>query len=198
MRHLYHVCEEQHVPFIYDIVLGNVHDWIALKAQRASFLALGRRGRQHIGDAEHLGEHYKALSPRLSIPLLIGGRSSSPLRRLLLAFDGSWHARVAFHWTDVRQRSLGADVIVLTIAEHGAQELARRAKGQLAPASRARYRFEPHRGKPAVEIVCAVAEMGTDLLLMGKGHRRRTLLHPFAGHLLPAVLRATDIPVFVT
>lgn len=197
LRWLEDRCRAEGVPVKADLMFGGLPDLIINGAHTPRLLALGRRGNSHIQDATYLGRHFRAVAHHTSTPLLIGGEELAPIRRTLLAYDGSLPAKHALPWSGLLQRIWQTHLLVLSVAEkaasvHWLEEMA----DQLGSHGLENYRFICRRGDAAAEIVTAAAAENADLIIMG-GHQHSGLLEWFTGSTLDEVLRSTSLPVFV-
>jgi nucleotide-binding universal stress UspA family protein len=161
-------------------------------------LALGRRGHGHASDSSHLGRNFRAIAHHTPRPMLVGGDEARPVQRLLLAYNGSEHARQALAWTILLQRTLYSDVLVLSVKENGhtSQDISSELVDQLNQGGLADYRFLSGEGQPASQIVAAAAENEVDLIVMGR-YRHTALLEWLVGSTLDYVLRGTSLPVLI-
>ncbi len=190
-------CQVAGVPVQADLMFGGLPDLIIDKAHSARLLALGRRGRSHPHDDARLGDHFRAIAHHTPAPLLIGGDELSPIRRMLLAYDGRTSAKHALSWASLLQHLWQNHLLVLSVANddappHWLEEM----EGQLGSSNLVNYRFISRQGDPAAQIVTAVAQENVDLIIMG-GYQHSLLREWLTGSALDQVLRSTSIPVFM-
>jgi nucleotide-binding universal stress UspA family protein len=187
-------CQAAGVPVTAEILAGGVPEMVLRQAEGARLLAIGRRGHGHEGDPDHLGGSFRAIAHRAHLPLVIGGGEERTVRRLLLAYDGAKHAQPALAWASLLQRTLPADVVVVSVQENGRQstsEWLSEAQAQLA-GCQCLHRL----GQPAPEIVAAAEETRADLIIMGR-YRHAALLEWLIGSTVDRVLRGTQRPVLI-
>lgn len=191
-------CQEADVTFSRILQIGDVAEVTRAEATAASLLALGRRGHTHEADAQHLGRNFRAIAPHSRQPLLIGGDEQRPLRRMLLAYNGSDRAQHALEWAARLQGALLAEVVVVTVQEDSqpTQSWREEARTRLTEFNVASSRFLQRRGQAAAEIVAAAAEAQVDLIVMG-GYRHTTILEWIVGSTVDHVLRSSPLPALV-
>ena len=116
------------------------------------------------------------------------------MRRLLLAYDGTQRFRTALAWASSLQRTLPAEVAVVSVQENESQqagEWLEEARAQL-PGCQCLHRL----GYPADEILAATEESQADLIVMGR-YRHAALLEWLMGSTVDRVLRGTELPVLM-
>lgn len=187
-------CQAAGVPVTTELLAGGVSEMVLRESEQARLLAIGRRGHSHADDPHHLGLNFQAIAHRAHVPLLVGGNGEWPVRRLLLAYDGSERAQPALTWASLLQRTLPAEVVVVAVQENELQsteEWLTEARAQLA-GCRCLHRL----GQPADEIVAAAEENQADLIVMGR-YRHTALLEWLIGSTVDRVLRGTQLPVLI-
>ena len=191
-------CQVAQVAVTTDLLFGGVPEMVLREADQAQLLALGRRGHGHEGDSGHLGRNFRAIAHHTSRPMVVGGDEERPVHRLLLAYNGGENAQHALAWTNLLQRTLPSDVLVLSVKENGhtSRNMSSEMVDQLNQGGLSNYRFLSREGQPAGEIVAAAAENDVDLIVMGR-YRHSSLLEWLAGSTLDRVLRHTSLPVLI-
>jgi nucleotide-binding universal stress UspA family protein len=187
-------CQAAGVPVTTELVAGGVEELVVRQAERASLLAIGRRGHGHESEPDHLGRTFRAIAHAAHLPLIVGGDEERTVRRLLLAYDGAENTRPSLLWASVLQRTLAAEVAVVAVQEYERQptgEWLAEAQTQLE-----NCQCMPRLGQPVVEILAAAEEMQADLIVMGR-HRRAALLEWLTGSTVDRVLRGTQLPVLL-
>jgi nucleotide-binding universal stress UspA family protein len=188
------LCQAADVPVTSEILAGGVPELVLGTSAQAHLLAIGRRGHGHEGNPQHLGQSFRSVAHHTHLPLIIGGDEERPVRRLVLAYDGSKHARPALTWANLLQRTLPADVTVVAVQENGLQatsEWLAKARSQLPGCTCLR-----RRGQPASEIVAVAEESQADLIIVGR-YRHTAMLEGVLGSTVDRVLRATQLPVLM-
>jgi len=191
---------EAGVPVTTKLLAGGVSELVLRDAAQARLLAIGRRGHSHKDDSESLGHNFRKIAHHVHLPMLVGGRETPSLHRLLLAYHGQAHANEALAWTAKLQRDLSAEVIVLSVLEdsesHQEGVNLEEIKEKLAHSDLAAYRFLTGQGRPAVEMATAAAANGVDLIILGH-YRHSALVEWLVGSTVDRLLRATSLPVLI-
>ncbi len=187
-------CRAAHVPVTAELLTGGVPEMLLLESERAQMLAIGRRGSSHAGDPHRLGQRFRTVAHQAHVPLIIGGDKARPVRRLLLATNGSERARAALGWASLLRSSLPAEVMVVAVQEHEGEPGSDRLAGAqaLLPGCTCLHR----RGQPAHEIIAAAVETQADMILMGR-YRHLPLMEWLIGSTVDQVLRGTQLPVLM-
>jgi len=198
LRELEARCQAAQVVATTDLLFGGVPEMVLREADQAELLALGRRGHGHASDSGYLGRNFRAIAHHTARPMLVGGDEERTVQRLLLAYNGGEHAQHALAWTNLLQRTLHSDVLVLSVKENGhtSRNMSSEMVDQLNQGGLSNYRFLSREGQPAGEIVAAAAENDVDLIIMGR-YRHTALLEWLVGSTLDQVLRHTPLPVLV-
>ncbi len=190
--------QNNEVPIQGDLMFGGMPDVIIKEAKKVRLLALGRQGRGHDDDTTHLGGHFRAIAHHAPVPLLIGGEALSPIRRILLAYDGSLPAQHALTWASLLQRIWQSHLLVVSVADETASpHWLAEMEEQIDDSGLQNYRFIGRQGDATAEILATVTEEKADMIVMG-GHQHSALLEWITGSTLDQVLRNTPLPVFVT
>jgi nucleotide-binding universal stress UspA family protein len=187
-------CQAAGVPVTTELVAGGVEEMVVREAERASLLAIGRRGHSHESEPDHLGRTFRAIAHAAHLPLIVGGDEERTVRRLLLAYDGAESTRPALLWASLLRRTLATEVAVVAVQEYERQstdEWLAEAQAQLE-----NCQCLPRLGQPADEILAAAEETKADLIVMGR-HRHAALLEWLMGSTVDRVLRGTQLPALV-
>jgi nucleotide-binding universal stress UspA family protein len=163
-------------------------------------LAIGRRGHRHKDASDSLGHNFRKIAHHVNLPILVGGKKTPSLHRLLLAYHGQAHANDALVYSALLQRDLSAEVIVLNVREdtdssHGAVSL-EEIKNRLAHSDLTAYRFLTGKGRPSNEIATVAAANDVDLIILGR-YRHSAVLEWLVGSTVDRLLRATSLPVLI-
>ena len=192
------LCQAAGVPVGTELLFGGIPEAILNETERAEMIALGRRGNQHPDDPEHLGRNFKVIAHHTHCPLLIGGEEQRKVGRMLLAYDGSSHAKNALNWAARLQGVLAQETIVLAVDE-GTGPLSQWITGiddDLKLSALDNYRLEGRAGNPEEEIISVAQTNQVDLILMGE-YSHAAILEWLVGSKLDFVLHNTGIPVLV-
>lgn len=187
-------CRAAGVPVSTEILAGGVPQMVLREAEGARLLAVGRRGRGHQEDSHHLGQSFRTIAHHARLPMVVGGDEEPAVRRVLLAYNGSEHARDALGWASILQRAFPAQVFVVAVQEERQQttgEWLAEAQAQLVEC-----RCLPRQGQPAGEIVKSARENEADLIVMGR-YRHAAPLEWLAASTVDRVLRSTPLPVLM-
>jgi hypothetical protein len=149
---------------------------------RADLLVLGRKSRSQAARLL-VGDTADAVARRSRVPCLFVPAGAGPLRRMLVALDGSERGMVVLQRACSFARDAGAALRVVTVepavpGEEGAapepplarshrlasraRQIVRRELGEEALVT-----VEIRRGEPADELVAAVEDPGTEVLVVG-------------------------------
>jgi nucleotide-binding universal stress UspA family protein len=193
-------CTNAGVPVTTKTLAGGVSELVLRDAAQARLLAIGRRGHGHKDDSNSLGHNFRKIAHHAHLPLLVGGRKTPSLHRLLLAYHGQAHANDALAWTAKLQCDLSAEVIVLSVREDtesgqgsvGLEEI----EDRLAHSDLAAYRFLTGQGLPAAEMAAIAVENDVDLIILGR-YRHSEMVEWLVGSTVDRLLRATSLPVLI-
>jgi nucleotide-binding universal stress UspA family protein len=192
-------CQKSGVPVTTEIGLGEVGEMILGQTQEASFLAIGRRGNGHPDSSDYLGTNFRHIAHRTKLPLLVGGDSSKPLKKLLLAYNGGERAQKALAWAKQLQNHGFFKMLVLLVQEDDgpSTKIWREKIDSEFSQSRTRdFQVIAQSGNPADEIAKTAMKSESDLIVMG-GYRHKSLLEWLEGSTLDSVLRKAPLPVLV-
>jgi nucleotide-binding universal stress UspA family protein len=132
--------------------------------------------------------------------MLIGGMTSHPLHRLLLACHGLAHADEALVWTARLQHDLAAEVFVLSVCQDarscrsgtGSEEI----RARLERSNLGAYRLLTGIGRAFSEIAAAAAANDVDLIVLSR-YRHSALVEWLAGNTVDRLLRKTPLPLLI-
>ncbi len=192
-------CRSAGVPVSTEILVGGVTEMLERESLKAELLALGRWGHGYAHDREHLGRKFQAIARRMQVPLLVGGDAVRPVRRLLLAYNGSDHAKGALAWVARLHSALPAEVAIVSVRDTDADrpgEWLKEAQAHLEGGDSSACWCLERNGQPAAEIVAAAGEVEADLVVMGRyGHS--ALIEWLTGSTVAGVLKGTALPVLL-
>lgn len=178
---------------------GALVDTLTELEPEVRLFVLGKRG-EHADFAKgHLGGELERVVRAVHRPLLVASRQFRPIRRVLVAFDGSDTTRKGVGMVAASPLFRGLEVHVATVGDGAAAtaglDWARQAlqADGLAPATIETTLLD---GEPEEAIAGYVRERGIDLLVMGAyGHSR--IRRWIVGSTTTEVLRACLIPVLL-
>lgn len=193
-------CTEAGVPVTTKMLAGGVSELLLRDAAQARMLAIGRRGHGHKDDLKPLGYNFRKIAHHAHVPMLVGGKKSPSLHRLLLAYHGRAHAKDALAWTAQLQRDLAAEVIVLSVCEDTEPDQCglsmEEIEDSLAHSALASYRFVTGHKRPADEMAAVAAANDVDLIILGR-YRHSALVEWLVGSTVDRLLRKTSLPVLI-
>ena len=193
-------CTDAGVPLSTKLLAGGVSELVLRDAAQARLLAIGRRGHSHTDDSKSLGHNFRRIAHHVHVPMLVGGRTTPSLHRLLLAYDGQAHADGALAWTAQLQRDLSAEVIVLNVCadtescQAGVSLV--EIEDRLAKSDLETYRLLTGQGQPSTEMAAIAAANDVDLIVLGR-YRHSALVEWLVGSTVDRLLRATSLPVLI-
>lgn len=174
---------------------GVVHHTILEQAELADLVVLGRGG-EHSDWLEGLmGSTAEAVVRRAKLPVVVTASTRSITDGILVAFDGSTHARQALKVAVDLAHDTGARLELIVVGGDDSASVVQDAEAYLAdhgiPA-----KLEKRSGVAASEIVEYAQEAGVGLLVMGAyGHSRvRELL---VGSTTTSVINHAGCPVLL-
>lgn len=175
---------------------GGLLDTLTALEDEVRLFVLGKRGENADFAKGHLGSQLERVARAASRPLLVASRAYRPMRRALIAFDGSDTTRKAVGMVASSPLFTGLDLHLVMVADDDA-EIAQLewARQQLHGAGR---KVEAARlaGTPEETISERVEQAGIDLLVMGAYGRSR-IRQLIVGSTTTAMLRSCRIPVLL-
>lgn len=176
---------------------GGLVDTLVEQEPGVRLFVLGKRG-EHADFAKgHLGGNLERVVRAVHRPLLVASRAFRPIRRVLVAFDGSATTRKGIEMIAASPLFRGLEICVLMVGKDGESSRSQLhwAKDVLAVAG-----FEVaaslRDGQPDSAIADAVREEGIDLLVMGAyGHSR--IRQFIVGSTTTTMLRTCQVPVLL-
>lgn len=176
---------------------GVVSRAICQEAMEHDAIVIGRRGEHASWRGFLLGSVVEEVVRGCTRPVLVTTREARPLKKLLVAYDGSRTANRALGVSASMAESRGIPVTVVCVSSdsHAGEDILDEAASFLEP-----HGIEPEKileSGSAVEGILAAAERtGSDLIIMGAfGHSRvRELL---LGGTTDGILRKAKVPVLL-
>ena len=181
-----------------ELAEGEVGRVICGRAGLADLVVLGREGLGGAANRLLFGSNFETVvrySPR---PVLVAVGAPRPVRRVLLAYDGSDRAKDALEIVARAARERGAGVTVLAVTEPG-----RVGPETLAAAAAylREHRIEPAllmlpEEHPAATILRVADQRDVDLIVLG-GYGHGLFLEVFFGHTVNEVVRGATRPLLI-
>lgn len=193
-------CTDAGVPLTTRLLACGVSELVLRDTAQAQLLAIGRRGHGGKDDSKSLGHNFRRIAHHVHVPMLVGGRTTPCLHRVLLAYDGQAHADGALAWTAQLQHDLSAEVIVLIVCE-GTESCQAgvslvEIEDRLAKSDLETYRLLTSQGRPSTEMAAIAAANDVDLIILGR-YRHPALVEWLVGSTVDRLLRATSLPVLI-
>ncbi len=124
-------CEKADVSFESHQVIGSVPHVIVEQSQLADLLVMGRGGEHGEWLNGLLGSTTEAVVRHAECPVLVTEREHARLERIVVAYDGSPHARSALQFATSMGEAWGVAFEVLMIGDNGAEKLVEEARSYL-------------------------------------------------------------------
>ena len=167
-------CERAGVPYEGELAQGIVPHVILDRAQASDLVVMGRHGAGGKRAGPLLGSTFEAVVRHSPVPVLAPHFETSPMKRLLVAYDGSERARdaleIAAHWAKRHE----AIVVLLTVDDGHPKRREAHDEGEALLGERGvSYAPRFRAGHPAEIILEVAQEEACDLIALGAyGHRR--------------------------
>lgn len=194
------LCQDSGINAITEIGLGGVGETLLKQSETASILGMGRRGNGHPSVSDYLGRNFRHAAHRSGVPLLAGGDSGKPLKKILLAYNGSARAKKALKWAKKLQQVASLDILVLIVQEDdgvSVRTLEKKVESEFSKSGIKNFRMITRQGSAGERIAETAMDKGSNLIMMG-GYRHQGILEWVEGSTLDTVLKKTPLPVFVT
>jgi len=191
-------CEKAGVPYETRLVTGAVVSKICEEAELADLVVIGQKGENAKYSDGALGSTVERVIRRSSKPLLLTVEKLQELRKLLLAYDGSHHARNAMAVGVCLTREWDAELQVLSVfdEEEMKETVCREARKYLSE-HKANFSLEIRGGDPDTIIPEFAKEIQADVIVMGSyGHTR--VREWILGSTTERVLNQAPCPVLLT
>jgi len=174
---------------------GGLSDTLLELEAGVHLFVVGKRG-EHADFAKgHLGREVERVVRAVHRPLLVASREFRPVRRVLIAFDGSATTRKGVEMVAASPLFRGLEVHVVTVGDGEGQRGLDRA-GQVLSAAGFAMVARAVEGEPEDAIAAYVRDNAVDLLVMGAyGHSR--IRQWILGSTTTAMLRNCQIPVLL-
>lgn len=177
---------------------GSLVETIQEFESQAEFIVMGKRGEHYHTASGHLGSNLERVARAIHKPLLVATQEINPIKKFLIAYDGSPSANKAVEYVSSNTLLKGLECHVLKVgdATPEAQEILKQAEEKLKMSG-----FKVHiHFKQGISVEDAVAEYiiahSIDLLAIGAyGHSKiRSLI---LGSTTTSLIRKSEIPVML-
>ncbi len=190
-------CEEAQVVCETSYEVGAVVNVILEKAEHVDLVVLGRHGQGAIYAGPHLGSVFEAVVRHAPCPVLATQAEVRPIRKVLVAYDGSDRAKDALYIGARLAQAQSRDLVLLVVNDGrpGQLNVFAEAKDWLEKHGvPAKYRYEE--GEPAETILEVAREEDVSLIIIGAfGHSR--FLEIFFGSTVDEVVHQAIAPVMI-
>ncbi len=165
-------CERSGIAFQGVQVTGSVMQTIVTQSELADVIVIGR-GVEHGQWMEGLvGSTTESVIRHTKRPVLVTGRSEAKIRRFVVAYDGSQHARSALQFATSLGEAWLVPFEVVTIAREGGDRIIEEARSYLE-AHELAVEYTIRDGDPRETLIDFAREREADLLVMGAfGHSK--------------------------
>lgn len=179
-------CTEAGVTSESTQMTGQVVGSIVDQGQLVDMIVMGRGGEHGDWLEGVLGSTSEGVVRRAKRPVLVTGRAEAKIEQVVVAYDGSAHAKQALHIAANLAESWGGSYAVVSVSSDRVQERLNEARSYLE-AHALEVEYEAREGDPREAVLEFCAEMEADLLVMGAyGHSkvREMLLGSTTAHLI--------------
>ena len=189
------VAQEAGVPVETVQVTGIVSRSIVEKSELADVIVMGRGGEHNEWLEGFIGSTTQAVIRRSGQPVLVTGQDTPGFERMVVAYDGSKHARAALKTAAAICTDFGMVLHLLVVGDERMEEVKQEAS-QYLEAHKLLVEFVRRDGDPGEVIVGYAAECKADLLVMGAyGHIKMREL--FVGSATSYAINNTPCPVLL-
>jgi nucleotide-binding universal stress UspA family protein len=170
LGHARDLCGRLGVPIETEVRRGVVPLVLVEETRAADLLTMGRWGEHALWSTGLLGSAVECVVRKVARPVLVASGPAAELRRALVAYDGSPHARKALAFGIDLARVLGKKLTLLTVGEDAALRAAAldEAEGEARRGGVACERLS-NAGDPVAEIA-SEADPETIVILGAFGH----------------------------
>ena len=175
---------------------GQVVGSIVEQGELVDLIVMGRGGEHADWLDGVLGSTTEGVIRRAKCPVLVTDRAEARIEHVVVAYDGSSHAKQALHLAAHLGESWGGRYVVVSVSESRADKWLEEAKSYMAAHS-IEVDYEARDGDPREAVLECCREKQADLLVMGGyGHSkvREMLLGSTTAHLI----NHAECPVLLT
>jgi nucleotide-binding universal stress UspA family protein len=190
------LCVRASIPVTTQLLFGGVPELVLENASQAQMLTLGRRGRRHEKNSEHLGSYFRQIAYHSPIPILAGGDIDRPIKHLFLLHDGSPGFDLVLDWTVRLQHHLSAKVYVAVMDQGDQDQIPPDIVDQMVQHELIDFYHQPLREESIHGVIEAILASETDLILVG-GYHHPEILEWLVGSKNDQILRQSQLPVLI-
>lgn len=189
--------KKENVSFETEKLLGSPSDLILERSLITDLLVIGKRGEFARWDTKALGVTVEAVSRNTHKPLLVATNKYTPIKKIVVGYDGSDHANCALQYVGHLAENLKADVSIRCITED--QDLGRHCCDE-AQSYLSNYKIkidtDISSGNPDEVLVHLAQSNKYDLIAIGAyGHSR--IREAILGSTTEHILRKSPCPVLL-
>ena len=190
-------CDEQTVPHVESVERGDPSEVIVERGRWTDLIAIPRQQTDDHWPFLRLGSIFQTVVQRSIVPVLSAPVQVTPMRRVLVPYDGSPKAHEALFVACHLSSAWGAAIILLTAREvRGADQVLESAQRYLARCGVNQAQSVLADDSTEAAILAAAADHSCDLITMG-GYGLGPLLKAFLGSTVDRILRVTPLPVMI-
>jgi len=190
-------CEEQGVPHTESLERGDPAQVIVARGRWVDLIAMPRQQAHDHWPGLALGSIFQTVVQRAASPVLTAPVKVTPMRRVLLAYDGSPKADEALFVVSYLAMTWQTSVVLLTAQDSSsAEQILETAQRYLAERGITDVHPILAEGAAHAAILKAAEEQDCDMIAMG-GYGLKPLLKAFLGSTVDRVLRDTPLPVLI-
>lgn len=177
---------------------GSLVETITELESQAELIVIGKRGEQADSIPDYLGSNLERVIRAVHKPLLVATKDAKPIKRFLLAYDGSKSADKALEYITSNQLLKGLECHLVKVCEATgkAEEILQHAEEKLTQAGFT-VKASIQQGKSVEDVVADYIKTNKiDLLVVGAyGHSRiRSFI---LGSATTALIQKSDVPVLL-
>jgi len=189
-------CQEAGIEAEFSVETGQVGRKICDRARWVDLVVLRLAYPPGAAALARLGSGARTIIQRCPRPLLMVPPAASPLKRLLLAYDGSPKAREGLFVATYLAGQWPVDLTVLAVQEVGQETGALPEAEEYLENHGVSASFESVSGQVAETIIETAAKNQNDLIIMG-GYGSKPALEIVLGSSVDQVLRESEQPVLI-
>ncbi|HOX85510.1 MAG TPA: universal stress protein [bacterium] len=192
-----HLLEKENLAFETSKVVGAPVDAILEHSLTADLVIMGKRGEYERWDNKALGATVESVGRSIRKPLIVSKRTFQPIRRVLIAYDGSDHANRALQYAGHIAEALCAQIHILVVTDDRelGEHFAKEAENYLIN-YQVTLQTTIQEGSPD-KVICEIAaNEKVDLIAIGAYGRSR-IKETILGSTTEHILRLSTCPVLL-
>ena len=193
------ICAEAGVACESWVKLGHPARVLLEEEAKAELVIIGQKGEHADFGGDLVGSTTERISRHSVKPCLVVPGTFEPVKRILVAYDGSGHASQALHEAIELALALQVELDVLIVREAGdteAQEQLATDAARLAEAHGCTPSTVLRDGRPEDAVIEQAKQSGANLIVVGAhGHAR--IREMFIGSTTAQLIARSDVPVMI-